>query len=591
MSSFGHDNPLDPRNHALDQNQNGYYHPPADQQQHYPHPQPPSAHPHHPYSPSHPPYPHAQDPHYPFNPPGYPAYPQPYIQDGHAIPSPIGYQHAQSTNPPFYPAQVAYDQQPTYLPQQAYGQQSYPQPLQSLYSPLPHQAGPSPVIPSPSPLGRIPTPTASHSHPSTHTPELPAQPSPSIAVEPPSEPPKSVSTTTSVRPIKLVIRRPVAAAPSTSEPEPVNNPEMPPSRRSSSSQVKAEGDLYTPAGRPMRASRIQAQRSFPLYREADDDSEEEERHNLREEPSTKPARQTRASARSGEVDADAFEDRMMTSPVVPDSHDKRKTRGRKMDVKQFEITHEESAEDDYADGSPGPRRSKILPFPPRSGRLAAAMNGNHQGGGEDEDGDYVEEPDQSQQRSTRSGGRKQKSRHASADDEEDWSPGKEASASATESDQAHSDPIIDDDEEESDDSYGVYRSPRRRPRPKPKPAPTRATRATRRSTRSAARAARSPSEGSDGMPKKRELRERTKAVNYRLPPPDITLELEARELEDVTGPSGPGGGFGSGPGRKKTSHFTGTLPWLVKTTQRPNMSMGDDDSDSVSRRICPSPVD
>ena len=365
---------------------------------------------------------------------------------------------------------------------------------------------------------------------------------------------------------KLVFRRPVSHQPDDTS----NSANMHSSRRASSSRhVKAEQGLYTATGRPSRSSRG----GGISYAEPEDSDEEVVAAPI----STRTGRKSRAPTRYGEGNGlgeeDDFEDKMMTSPVVPDSHEKRRSsRGRGLNVNDFAIPSVVAADEDvYADGSPAPRR-KVRAFPPRSNRRSQVV---HE---EDGEGEYVEAPVQHLRQSTRS--TRQKSRHASADDEEDYNPDEKEeveSGSATETDRAPSDIVVDDEDDdfiESDGSYGGYR----RARPKPKPVKRNNRSAPKRSTRSSARVARSPSEGSDGMPKKRELRERTKAINYRLPPPDITFELEQQALEKIDNRIGSLGNVG----RKKASHFSGTLPWLVNAAPKATRPMGDDDSDSVS---------
>lgn len=155
------------------------------------------------------------------------------------------------------------------------------------------------------------------------------------------------------------------------------------------------------------------------------------------------------------------------------------------------------------------------------------------------------------------------------------------SDAATQTGQSESDDPIagfiqDDNTEESD--YG-------RPIQRQRQAPRRSKRPAKRSTRSSARARNrrdEEEEDDDGIPVKKRLRERKSAVNYALPPADLSAEI----LQDaIATASRPGGSGRAGVGRAGGVRFTGAagkaLPWSARGRDLAQ-AMGDPDtSDSV----------
>lgn len=271
------------------------------------------------------------------------------------------------------------------------------------------------------------------------------------------------------------------------------------------------------------------------------------------------------------ADEDAFEDTMMTSPIVDTPVQKRNGgRAKKIVIDPDEEEDDAEGEIELDDGSPPPKA-----YPKRPTRSTHVD-------GDDADFDVTQRPQRSGNangRSTRASNRA-RSRHSSADAESY----REAS-SASDEDEAIISPERDFDEfDDDDDTHSDSPRPRRNTRS----APTRSTRqsaggGTRRSTRAKARITRD-----DSDEPKRTLRERPK-VNYQLPPLDVSAEINEATIAAAANAGGAskkrGVGFAGGTRFGSRGGGLRGMPWAMGGGQPGKMtqSMGDPDtSDSVS---------
>jgi len=355
---------------------------------------------------------------------------------------------------------------------------------------------------------------------------------------------------------------------------------------------RRQSDEYEPV-RPSRSTR-KAQVS---YADADDDEEEYDdriqnddddeddgegdyqdqgQHQPKfEQVIHKPSRNRRAPARY----AEEFEDKLLhTSPVKSDPVPRRNGRSSRSHPDMDMNEDEEEEEEVMATNTASRRKS----FPPRP--IAVAPE-SLQGMFDDDDNGPPPPPD-TQETATDATPRKATRGKSRQSSEGSFEP--DQSDVATQTGQSESDdPIANDfihDDTENDDLESDYGRPRRQQRQvqrRPKP------RQSKRSTRSSARTRNrrdEEEEDDDGIPFKKRLRERKSAVNYALPPADLSAEILQDAIATASRPGGSGSGR-PGVGRAGGVRFSGAagkaLPWSARGRDLAQ-AMGDPDtSDSV----------
>jgi hypothetical protein len=393
-------------------------------------------------------------------------------------------------------------------------------------------------VESPFPPSPVPTPLPPHSqsvpvHPAGHIPS----PGPSQ-----SRPASATAIPLALK-IKLTI--------------PPKSTAMP--RRSSDDYERARPSRSSRAQKVSYADDADEEEFDDPIEEEDDDEGDYQDH---DEVIHKSSRTRRAPQRYAEDD---FENKLLhTSPIKP----KRNGRSSRSHV-------DEEYEAEVIPANTASRRKSFPPRPP-----AAELQNMF------DDDDNGPPPPDTQETATDATPRKAtrgKSRQSSEGSFEPDQSDAQSQTGQSESD----DPIagfIQDDNTEEDGLESDYGHPRQRQRqrqaprrPKPRPA--------KRSTRSSARARNrrdDEEEDDDGIPFKKRLRERKSAVNYALPPADLSAEI----LQDaIATASRPGGSGRAGVGRANGVRFSGAagkaLPWSARGRDLAQ-AMGDPDtSDSV----------
>lgn len=533
----------------------------------------------------------------------------------YSVERPPGHSHPAHISEQHYPA-VSYQQYRGVSPipyAQTAAVQGYPQPASGAHtlSPYPQASQPySPGYANPNPLLDNPPATFAHSPiqsspvPSAYPAAYPYHPSPTVHQgqvlnnSPPfaSPPVKSeVTTPTSVyKPLpnlKITLKRPQASSHSpnsTIDPARLasdTTSTMASGRRSSHPVHQMDTTpVASTSGRPVRASRLQAQVNIKQSVGSEDDEEdevfgEESRVSRSGRVSKPPQRYAQESD---------FENRMMeTSPMRghDEEYEQKPTRGGR--TKKVILDPDEEDDD-----IPAPPRNA---FPPRATRtsgfpngnaIAEGSNGNGNGNGHDlpDSQDVLVDDSPTTRRTTRSGNRP-KSRHSSAGADSFNPTASEGSSEGSMSDDPIGADFIDNDDDYEEEDYAAVRSKPHRAKRYPAPrAPSRSTTTARRTTRRSNRIQHSEE---DEVAPTRRLRQRTSKIDYTLPPADISMEIMQ---EAIASASRPGGSqrSGAGSGRAGGVRFGGVggkgLPWNVKSRDLAR-AMGDPDtSDSVSFR-------
>ena len=330
---------------------------------------------------------------------------------------------------------------------------------------------------------------------------------------------------------------------------------------------RRSSDEYERA-RPSRSSRAQK----VSYADDADEDEFDDRDPIEEEEDDegdyqdhdeivhKSSRTRRAPQRYAEDD---FENKSHTSSIKP------KRNGR---------SSRSHADDEYeAEVIPANTASRRKSFPPRP--PAAELQNMF------DDDDNGPPPPDTQETATDATPRKAtrgKSRQSSENSFEPDQSDAQSQTGQSESD----DPIagfIQDDNTEEDGLESDYGHPRQRQRQRQAPRRSK-PRPAKRSTRSSARARNrrdEEEEDDDDIPFKKRLRERKSAVNYALPPADLSAEI----LQDAIATASRPGSGRAGVGRANGVRFSGAagkaLPWSARGRDLAQ-AMGDPDtSDSV----------
>jgi len=395
---------------------------------------------------------------------------------------------------------------------------------------------------SPFPPSPVPTPLPSHSH------SVPIHPAEYIPTPGPSQP-----TTEDIKPTAAPTRKiTLNFAPKTT----------------TTTMPRHSSDDYGRA-RPSRSSRAQKvsyaddadEEEFddPIEEEDDDDEGDyQDQPQYHEDAVHKSSRTRRAPQRY------IPEDDIHTSPIKP------KRNGR---------SSRSHADDDYeAEVIPENTASRRKSFPPRP--PAAELQNMF------DDDDNGPPPPDTQETATDATPRKATRGKSRQSSEGSFEPDQSDVASQTGQSESD-DPIagfIQDDNSEEDALESDYGHPRQRQRQRQAPRRSK-PRPAKRSTRSSARARNrrdEEEEDDDGIPFKKRLRERKSAVNYALPPADLSAEI----LQDaIATASRPGGSGRAGVGRANGVRFSGAagkaLPWSARGRDLAH-AMGDPDtSDSV----------
>jgi hypothetical protein len=338
--------------------------------------------------------------------------------------------------------------------------------------------------------------------------------------------------------------------------------------------ARGRSDDYEPI-RPSRSTR----KSKVSY--ADDDDEEEFDDRIeeddegdyedkpqyhQEEVAHKSSRTRRAPVRY----TDDFEDKLLhTSPIKAPKRNGRSSRSHPDDEDDFQ--------EEVIPANTASRRKSFPPRPPQA--VLESMF--------DDDDNGPPPPPDTQETETLTDATPRKATRGKSRQSSEGSFEPDQSDAQTQTGQSESDdPIAKDfihDDTENDDLESDYGRPRQRQRQvqrRPKP-----TRSSKRSTRSSARNRNRRDEEEDeddGIPVKKRLRERKSAVNYALPPADLSAEI----LQDaIATASRPGGSGRAGVGRAGGVRFSGAagkaLPWSARGRDLAQ-AMGDPDtSDSV----------
>jgi hypothetical protein len=329
-------------------------------------------------------------------------------------------------------------------------------------------------------------------------------------------------------------------------------------------------DDYEYGARPVRSSR-QAQKTISYADPEDDeeefnDQQEESEQEDYQEPEVHRSTSGRTRRAPSKYGDDNFENKLLhTSPIKPPPKKNgrsSRSRGDEEPVYEEMVTTRRKA------------------FPPRQPASAAGPGLDDMF--DENDNGPPPPPDTQETTMTDITPRKGKSRQPS---EGSFDPDQsEDQTEQSESDDPIANDFIHDDEhsDELESDYGRPQPSRRKPaRQARRPNTRTSTRSSARSRNTRNRQLDMEEEDDDGIPVKKRLRERKSAVNYALPPADLSAEILQDAIATASRPNGR-----AAVGRANGVRFGGVagkaLPWSARGRDLAQ-AMGDPDtSDSVS---------